>query len=358
MTDAIGPTNSLKAAPKQRNSSRVSFFFRLLIILAIAAVFLLLARPFVNDPPQKGPNGSSFGTVEGGVAALADLAKSYDYPYVRRVTSLDDASRFGKYPLDPKSVLIVLDTTVSAEAAANIEDFVSNGGRLVASVDSTTHWTAPFSKVSSGFTREPTGAKPTTARALVKTNPQVTTLTVDGSSFFDATLFADLSTGNYEFIANRNSLPIAVQAPIGAGEVVLLADASMLTNGLLGETDNAAFALELLGNGTRPIVFAEEPHGFGASLTPTGLPANVRWFLAGLIAATLLLMITRSKRNGPAELAHRELPPARSTYLLSLVASIDRREKKSRLVPSRNKTMPTPDTATPDTTPDTTETKD
>jgi hypothetical protein len=343
-------SHSLSAAPKQRSSARVSLFKRLLIILGILAVFLVLLRPFVNDPPQKGPEGSSFGTVGGGVAALADLAKSYNYPYARRLTSLDDASRFGKHPLDPKSVLVILDTTVSSDAAANIDAFVSSGGRLVASIDSTSHWTASIVGVAKAFTRETTDGKPTNAGAALATNTSIGTLTVAGGSGFDAALFPELPAGKVSAVANRNDKPIAVQAPIGDGVVILLADASMLTNQLLGETDNAAFALELLGNGTRPIVFAEEPHGFGASLTPTGLPANVRWFLIGLIVAALLWMITRSKRNGPPELAHRELAPARSVYLLSLVASIDRSEKKSQRMLSRNK--PVPDLS-PDLSPET-----
>jgi hypothetical protein len=333
-------SHSLKAAPKQRSSMRVSFIKRLLIILGILAVFLVLLRPFVNDPPQKGPEGSSFGTVGGGVAALADLTKSYNYPYARKLTSLDDASGFGKHPLDPTAVLVILDTTVSSTAAANIDAFVSSGGRLVASIDSTSHWTSPIVDVAKAFTRETTDGKPTNAGAVLSTNTSIGTLTVAGGSGFDATRFPELPTGKVSAVANRNDKPIAVQAPIGEGDVILLADASMLTNQLLGETDNAAFALELLGNGTRPIVFAEEPHGFGASLTPTGLPSNVRWFLIGLITATLLWMITRSKRNGPPELAHRELAPARSVYLLSLVASIDRNERKSRRMPSRSKPAP------------------
>jgi hypothetical protein len=251
------------------------------------------------------------------------------------------------HPLNPASVLVILDTTVSSDATTNIEAFVSSGGRLIASIDTTSHWTSSIVDVASAFTRETTDGKLTDAGAALPTNPSIVSLTVKGGSGFDTTLFPELPTGNVKALANRTDKPIVVQAPIGEGDVIFLADASMLTNELLGETDNAAFALELLGNGTRPIIFAEEPHGFGASLTPTGLPSNVRWFLVGLITATLLLMVTRTKRNGPPELAHRELAPARSTYLLSLVASIDRSEKTARRRPSRNKlheTTPSPET--------------
>jgi hypothetical protein len=213
----------------------------------------------------------------------------------------------------------------------------------VTSIDSTTHWTSGFTGIDKTFVRQPTDGNLADATVSMNTNPALTSLKVKGSTSFDLSLAPDLEAVP---LATRDDAVIAVSIPVGEGQLIALADSSMLTNDLLAEADNAAFALELLGNGSRPIVFAEEPHGFGASLTPTGLPSNVRWFLFGLLAATLLLMITKTKRNGPPELAHRELAPARSGYLLSLGATIDRANRFDR-DGKRTKTPNPP--ATPDT---------
>jgi hypothetical protein len=315
----------------------------------LTVLLLTLIRPIVNDPPQKGPAGSSFGTVGLGVAALADLADRFDYPYVRRVTPLDQADTFDRYPLSRESVLVVLETSLSEGAAADVEAFLAGGGQLVTSIDSTTHWTSGFTGIDKTFVRQPTDGNLADATVSMNTNPALASLKVKGSTSFDLSRAPGL---NAVPLATRNDAVIAVSIPVGEGQLIALADSSMLTNDLLAEADNAAFALELLGNGSRPIVFAEEPHGFGASLTPTGLPSNVRWFLFGLLAATLLLMITKTKRNGPPELAHRELAPARSGYLLSLGATIDRanrfdRDRDRDRDGKRTKTPNPP--ATPDT---------
>ena len=49
--------------------------------------------------------------------------------------------------------------------------------------------------------------------------------------------------------------------PAGRGRIALLADTSPLQNRLLGEADNAAFALALSGRG--PLTFVESVHGYG-----------------------------------------------------------------------------------------------
>jgi hypothetical protein len=313
------------------------------VLVGLLIIAPMLLRPIVDDPPQKGPDGSSFGTVGGGVAAVADLAQKFGYPYSRRLTPLDQAGQFDKHPLDPTATLVVLDTSISDDAAQDVAEFVRSGGQLVASIDSVSHWTSVMSDAATSFVRTPTDGKPVEAVASVATNPALTQLKVLGSTSFDP-----VSTIDATQLASRNGLPIVLSVPVGDGSIVALADSSMLTNRLLGEADNAAFALELMGNGTRPIVFAEEPHGFGAALSPSGLPTNVRWFLFGLFVAAILLMITRSKRNGPPELAHRELAPARSTYLLSLASAIDR----SNRGPGRNQNKSASRNRSPITAPD------
>ena len=126
--------------------------------------------------------------------------------------------------------------------------------------------------------------------------------------------------------------------PVGTGTVLAFTDASMLSNDLLDQRDNAGFALSLVGDAPGPLVFAEEPHGYRAATDATGLPRNVRWFLGGLLIATLTLMWSRSRRiNGPPEYPARDLAPARSEYLRSLANEIDRASKPGRFAALRER---------------------
>lgn len=336
----------------------LSFFKRILIIVAAFAIFLLLVRSVANDPPQKGPKGSSLATVNGGVAALADLAIANNYPVSRRTTPLEEAAVFDRYPLDSESVLVALNVDLSDEAVGDLKQFVGNGGHLVASVDRPGSWTSLIVdavELNDTFANidEPDGSGDTTGNAAVNESAGFTAkrLRVTGTKSFRVRT-ENPSMIPTEVLASRDEQPIAVTVGLGDGQMTLVSDPSMLTNALLDKADNAAFALGVLGNGSRRIVFAEEPHGFGSSITPTGLPKNVRHFLWGLVAATLLLMLTRGKRNGPPERAHRELAPPRSLYLASMAASLDklerRRTRKARGNSVASNPLPHPDSVTLD----------
>ncbi len=330
---------------------------RVTIIAGVVVALLVVLRPLVNDPPQKGPDGSSFATVEGGVAALADLAATYNYPVSRRTTSLDQSATTDPYPLATNSVLVVLNAEVSNDAANDLALFVRRGGTLVASVDRPGGWTSliadavdlddSFPKIDPNRQTGDTVGNASTSESSGLVAKQ---LRVIGTQSFHLKEDEGAQTIPVDAIAFREGLPIAVTVSIDAGQMTLVSDASMFTNAQLDKADNAAFALELLGSGLRPIVFAEEPHGFRSSLTPTGLPKNVRHFLWGLVAATVLLMITRGKRNGPPELAHRELAPPRSLYLTSMATSLDKLERGPR---ERFRRAPSAPTASPIPHPDT-----
>ena len=312
---------------------------RLAVIVGAIVVLLGVLRPLVNDPPQKGERGSSFATVEGGVAALADLAARYNYPLLRRTTPLDQSAAFDRYPLAPDSVLVVLEAELSTDDAVDVGQFIRTGGHVVASVGPGVPWTSElvdvesteaFAISSTGVSVTATTTSDTLGNASVSSETyEAKDLRVDGTKALRVEQLAALGLES-KVIAVRDGLPIAATISLGEGQITLVSDSSMFTNALLDKADNASFSLEVLGNGTRTIVFAEEPHGFGSSLSPTGLPSNVRGFLWGLVAATIVLMISRSKRNGPPEQAHRDLAPPRSLYLASMAASLDKVERGPR----------------------------
>src|SRR5207237_3420763 len=75
---------------------------------------------------------------------------------------------------------------------------------------------------------------------------------------------------------------IAVAGNSGSGRVVALADPSPVHNGFLAAEDNAAFALGVVGDPGRPVLFAEGAHGYGESEGLSALPRRWRLVLAGL----------------------------------------------------------------------------
>jgi hypothetical protein len=111
---------------------------------------------------------------------------------------------------------------------------------------------------------------------------------------------------------------------------VLLADASPLQNRLLDAADNAAFGLDVAGG--RPVVFLETVHGYGAAARVfSGLPAEVRWALLGLLLAGLVAVWSAGRRFGPPEDAERALPPPRTEYVDALAAALARTASETEL---------------------------
>jgi hypothetical protein len=108
-------------------------------------------------------------------------------------------------------------------------------------------------------------------------------------------------------------------ARIGAGRVLLLADTTPLQNRALDRDDNAALGLALAGPSSRPVVFLESYHGYGAAASGFGAIPSRWWGAFGLLAlAAATLMLASGRRFGPPEAATRTLPPPRREYVESL----------------------------------------
>ena len=128
-------------------------------------------------------------------------------------------------------------------------------------------------------------------------------------------------------ILRRGDAALAVVADVGAGRLVLLASSSPLQNALLGDADNAAFAVDVAGGPGRPVVFDRGPaHGFGAGGLGA-LPLRWKWALVLGALAVVLWMWSAARRFGPPELAEHALPPPRVAYVdgLATVLAADGR---------------------------------
>ncbi|HVM04131.1 MAG TPA: DUF4350 domain-containing protein, partial [Acidimicrobiales bacterium] len=117
---------------------------------------------------------------------------------------------------------------------------------------------------------------------------------------------------------------LATVTAAGRGRVVAVADPSVWQNRLLGQADNAAFALAAVGERGRPVEFAEAHHGYGRSRGPGVVPWRWRWAAGVALVAASVAVWSRGRRFGPPEDAERELPPARRAYVDAVAASLVR----------------------------------
>jgi hypothetical protein len=111
---------------------------------------------------------------------------------------------------------------------------------------------------------------------------------------------------------------------VGQGEIYFVADSSMLTNGYLGEADNASFALALAGEQGRPVVFAEGVHGYGRQRGWRAIPHQWKIALLFLAIAAIVYVWSRARRFGAPDRKARALPPPRSDYVRALATTLER----------------------------------
>ena len=139
--------------------------------------------------------------------------------------------------------------------------------------------------------------------------------------------------GETDAILGGRGRTLATVADLGSGRVVMLADPSPLQNRLLDRVDNAAFALQITGEGA-PVRFAEGQHGYGDATGLRAIPSRWKWALAGLAVAALIGAVAAGRRLGPAEETARELPPPRRVYVDAVAEALARtRQPAASLAP-------------------------
>ena len=284
---------------------------------AVVAFNLLLAalRDTTGGTPG-GPESSSYATAPAGDAAYASLLAWAGHTVTRSRREPSGDRR------DPSDTVVLLDPpfVLGADAGA-LRTFVERGGRLV---------TAPR---DGRWIRTITPDAPEwSSRGSRIAHPVAKAPEVAGVRRIETA-----GTGSWRgakgILAGRNA--VAAVAGVGAGRVVLLADASPLQNRYLGRADDAAFALRIAGAPSRRVVFLESYHGYGRSTGLRAIPA--RWRVALLLAAlaVLVFMFSRARRFGPPEAESRDLPPPRIEYVDALAATLARTRDPDALAPLR-----------------------
>ncbi len=293
-----------------------------IVVGGLVAVDLLaqgLDRAVGGSQPG-GATGSSYATAGGGLAAYSALLSHYRYGVERQRGSIAQHQ-----PPDNATVFVLEPSDLTVDDASALLQFATAGGRLVVG-----------------------GESPFYLRSLRDTAPQwqsagTTSWTTVDPSLGDvrdietAGVGSWSSSGSGRALAGRDGFALLTRDQVGRGEIFFLADASPLENAYLAAADNAAFGLALAGgDASRPVVFAEGVHGYGASRGLAAIPDRWKVALILVAVAALAFVWSRARRFGPPDRNSRDLPPARAEYVRALSVSLERaRDQAGALAPAQ-----------------------
>jgi hypothetical protein len=282
------------------------------VVIVIGAVLVLnlvaggIDRAVGGHEPSGAP-GSSYGTQPTGLAGLAQLLSHYGHPVSRVRGEVTDQT------LDPAATAFVIEpATLSAAENAELLRFVTDGGRLVVGGSD------PF-YVKSLRDRAPDWSPDGSHlyRQIDQALGNIRRVVAEGRGSWD-------DPGSSRVVARDGGTTLATAERVGSGDVFFLADVSPLENGHLARADNAAFALGLVGDARRPVVFVEGVHGYGETRGLGALPDAWKVALAMLAFAAVVFAWSRGRRFGPPDRTARDLPPARAEYVRALAVTLER----------------------------------
>lgn len=276
-------------------------------LLALAVIGNALGGLVGGDPG--GPASSSFSTGADGLQAWAALLERRGIQVVQR----RDAPGPGDLRSGDAVVLADPGPDLDEALVRTLAAFVQAGGRLVAVGPSGADAAASVAGAplalagGSGaarawFTVPETVGVRDLAPGLRRVEPSGPWVGVAGD--------------------DRGRAVVAV-ASVGAGRVVVLADAALVDNTGLALADDAALALAVVGASSDRVVFLESVHGFGATGLDA-LPSSWKWAFGGLVAALVLGLWSASARFGPPEADRRALRPPRVDHVEAIAADLGR----------------------------------
>jgi hypothetical protein len=278
----------------------------------LAGAGILLAVVLIGRPSSDGPplDPSSSGTL--GTRALVLLLEDL---------GADVAVRAGA-PRAGDDVVLVLSDDLDEGQRAAVRRHVAAGGRLVVADPS-----SPLQPFPRGEPlREGTLRRGCDVPALADVR---TVDPVGGVGF-------DVPASGTPCFASRSGAFVAV-ADVGRGTVVGIGGAGALTNGALGEVDNAVLAAALLAprEGTRVAVLRPAALGGGGRSLNDLVAPGVKGALLQLGVAFLLYALWRARRLGAPVLEPQPVPLAASELVVAvghLLQRAGRREQAGALL--------------------------
>jgi hypothetical protein len=273
-------------------------------VVVVAGALVRITSALTEGSSPVGPASSSFSPTSDGLAAYAELLSKYDH----QVTQLTSPLTTGSVAQGSTLVVAAPDSWTQSETQG-VVSVIQRGGRVIVMGQ------PPPGLMESMF---PYGNAPGWSQMAV------TTSTPTGTSQFVYGVSTVASSGPGSWSNAGITTPLLVSggvslalfAQVGAGSVILLGSPAPLQDRLIGEADNAAFALDISGGLGAPVVFDEYDHGYGQTGGGYGgLPDYWKAAFVVALIAVLVWMWSASRRLGPPEEKERLLAPARVRYV-------------------------------------------
>jgi hypothetical protein len=271
--------------------------------VVIVSVLVQLTSAATEGSVPQGPQSSSFSATPEGLAAYAQLL-SRNGLRVQQVVS-----QLGQVDIPSgATVVVAAPTTWRSSNSEALAKLLHAGARVVVAGQ------PPAGLLGAlRLAAPPTwSADPITDAHSVSSSPLLF-----GVGQVDSTGPGSWSSlGDAHPLLSSGSSSLAVSEPVGAGTLVLLASAAPLQNRLIGQADNAAFAIDIGMSPAKAVAFDEYDHGYGQ--VGGGIAGLPSWWKAALLlalAAVILWLLSAARRFGPPEDADRVLAPARVAYV-------------------------------------------
>jgi hypothetical protein len=264
---------------------------KVLIVSGALLVLLTVAGYLSSPPPAQKPCGfpSSYCTASDGGKAAYLLLEQLGY----RVQRWDRSP--GELPQHPSGITLILSAPffgISVEAREELEQFVSRGGRVLA----TERLAADLLPGRHELTQIQNKSGPGTFRALLPgpVTRQAPEITLRPLARWEASGMACLS-----YYGDAEG-PVVVVYPWGAGQVEWWADSEPLTNSGLTEASNLELFLNSLGPPRKTrILWDEYFHGQRPNLLLYLGKTPAPWFVFQCVLLLAALLLTFGRRSGP-----------------------------------------------------------
>ena len=229
--------------------------------LAVAALLAVVLAISIGSVDQRQLTRTTFGRVPGGYAAVYELLSELGMPVTR---SLQAATE-----LDHDRPIWWIDAALACDEATGLGpsawalfDWVRNGGTAVVIAPPS------FESPCTGVADHPLPRRTGSARTPVDSD-RIGEGPLLQSSYrlAPADLLTFVDAGRWTVVARIGADPFVLERRLGAGLVVVVADARVLRNRWLAELDNAPFALALATAYGVPR-FDAHAHGFRLHASP------------------------------------------------------------------------------------------
>lgn len=282
-----------------------------IVVVSFFALYFYVQSERGNQ--QKLSSPTVFSAETSGVSVFKDLTDS-----IRpRELEISESAIFEADDLAGRNaVLLFSPSTDLSERESNLlKDYVSNGGTLLISFKDEKVWNENLSALRKTFNITTSIEKSSDFK-----NGQTENVTADKDSSF----FRGGET--YSFYSNvhfagpectKGSLDCFVQEePFGKGKIIFLAGFPLVSNALIGRTDNQKFAFRLIMNS--PKILIDEYHHFFSSKTLADLLVYPPFLfpVGGLIVGLLLFFILAHTKFSESSLKEQEKTQGQSYHAM------------------------------------------